>query len=197
MRVLRKAVRNSVSACAGALFAATMMAGCATSELADSPNLLSAEASGRVYRLAAGDKIKIDVRGESELSGSFEIDESGSVALPMIGPTAAQGRTIDEFRRDVSRQLADGFLKRPVVTVKLENERPVFIHGAVKNAGAVPFRIGLTFREAVALAGGYTASADAKYLVVGRQGQEDLAVRMPSDDRVLPGDRIRVPGGYF
>ena len=48
-------------------------------------------------RLQAGDWIKVTVYGEPSLSGDFQIDPTGSVLLPLAGPTKAAGVTPAEL----------------------------------------------------------------------------------------------------
>ncbi len=41
------------------------------------------------YQLGAGDKLKITIFDEPDLSGEFELDGAGGVALPLIGQMQA------------------------------------------------------------------------------------------------------------
>src|SRR5688500_7639109 len=50
------------------------------------------------YRLGAGDKIRILVFSETELSGEFVVGSSGAVDMPLIGAVDAQGATVREFQ---------------------------------------------------------------------------------------------------
>ena len=67
----------------------------------------------------------------------------------------------------------------------------------VKNGGEFQFKNGVSLRDAVAMAGGYTYRADQSYIYIGREGEADVAVRMPTDVPVLPGDNIRIPERFF
>src|SRR3546814_10750183 len=44
------------------------------------------------YRLGSGDKLRVIVFGEQDLSGAFDVTGSGKVSLPLIGPVQASGR---------------------------------------------------------------------------------------------------------
>jgi len=67
-------------------------------------------------KLQAGDWIKVTVYGEASLSGDFQIDKTGTVMLPLAGPTKAAGLTsielADALTKDIARIRAD-----PKVTV--------------------------------------------------------------------------------
>jgi len=55
--------------------------------------------------------------------------------------------------------LLDGYLRRPEVTVNIDQFRPVYVRGAVNRPGAFPYQDGLTVEKAITLAGGLTELA--------------------------------------
>jgi protein involved in polysaccharide export with SLBB domain len=151
-----------------------------------------------VYRLVIGDKLRINVFGEAELSGSYEVDAGGFVPFPLIGNVRAAGLTLGEFQSVLRQKLSDGFLKRPRLTVDITNYRPIYVHGEVRSGGEHPFKMGLKLRDVVALAGGYTYRADEGYVIISRANQHgSFRVMLPSDIAVLPGDNIRIPERFF
>jgi protein involved in polysaccharide export with SLBB domain len=151
----------------------------------------------RVYRLGIGDKLKIVVFNEENLSGAVEVNGVGQVSMPLIGEVPAKGLALHEFRDQITRRLSDGYLKNPKVSVEMTNYRPIYVHGEVKNGGEFQYKNGLMLRDVVAMAGGYTYRADQTYLYIGREGEPDAAVKMPADIAVLPGDNIRIPERFF
>ncbi len=162
------------------------------------PNFATGQdALSRVYRLGIGDKLKITVFGEESLSGPVEVDAFGRVALPLAGDVPAKGLTIVQFREAVGKKLSDGFLKNPRITVEVTNYRSIYMHGEVKNGGEFPFKPGLTLRDAVALAGGYTYRADQSLMLIQREGDGIVRIPLPSDVPVLPGDNLQVPERFF
>lgn len=185
-----------------AFCAAATLAGCADG--GDVPELQIAQASGsaievsRIYRLGVGDKLKITVFGEQDLSGTYDVNATGNVSLPLIGDIVAKGRPIADFRTAVSKRLGDGYIKNPKVTVEVLAYRPIYVHGEVKQAGELAYKSGLKLRDAIAMAGGYTYRANQGYVLIIREGQSaEAKVRLPSDLDVLPGDNIRVPERLF
>ncbi len=149
------------------------------------------------YRLGTGDKIRVIVYGEEDLSGEFQVDGSGTVRLPLIGQVNAAGRTVRDFEGDVAAKLADGYLRSPRVSVEVTNYRPFFILGEVNKPGEYPYVNGMNVVTAVALAGGYTYRADESDVYVRRNGQPEKEV--PADERtqILPGDIVRVTERFF
>lgn len=186
--------------CAAAVFAAAAATACAAPNAITGPQFATREGKKpiqRVYRLGVGDKLKVTVFGEENLSGSFEVNALGQVSLPLIGEAPAKGQALHEFRDFVARRLSDGYLKNPKVTIEMLNYRPIYVHGEVKNGGEFGYKNGLSLRDVVAMAGGYTYRADQSYLFIGREGEPDIALKTPADTPVLPGDNIRIPERFF
>lgn len=151
------------------------------------------------YRINQGDKLKIAVFNEPDLTGEYEVNDRGQIGFPLIGAIQAEGISVDEFRGNLVGKLRQGFLRNPRVTVDVVNYRPVNVIGEVRNAGQYAYRPGLTVQDAVAMAGGYTYRANTSTVYVRRSDKPDeVTVRMDEGRvSVLPGDNIRVPERYF
>ena len=190
----------SVRVVAAVLLTAALVGACAGPAVVSGPEFLSGDRQKslqRVYRLGVGDKLKVTVFGEENLTGPLEVNALGQVSMPLIGELPAKGLAIIEFRDAIAKRLADGFLKNPKVSVEMTNYRPIYVHGEVKNGGEFQFKNGISLRDVVAMAGGYTYRADQSYIYIGREGEPDVAVGLPADVPVLPGDNIRVPERFF
>lgn len=148
------------------------------------------------YRLGSGDKLRIIVFAEEDLSGEFEVDGTGHVSLPLIGQIRARGRTLRSFENAVEEMLRDGYLLDPRVNAEVLNHRPFYIIGEVKEGGEYPFSIGMHVLNAIAMAGGYTYRANSSQVYITRQGQQHEFPATP-ETLVEPGDVIRVPERFF
>jgi protein involved in polysaccharide export with SLBB domain len=159
---------------------------------------IGAKPGTSAYRLDTGDKVKVTVYGEDDLSGEFPVDGSGFVRLPLIGQVRAAGLSLHQFEAAVAAQLANGYLVNPKVSIEVTNYRPFTILGEVNKPGEYPFESGMTVLNAVALGGGYTYRADKDNVYIRRKGSSD-EVKMPADDRtsVYPGDTVRVDERIF
>ncbi|NNJ74688.1 MAG: polysaccharide export protein [Anderseniella sp.] len=157
-----------------------------------------AAGSATAYQLGAGDKVKVNVFGEPDLSGEFLVGDNGRVDLPLIGAVQARGQTVTQFQNAVVARYSGGYLKDPKVSVSVLNYRPFFIQGEVGKGGEYPYKAGLTIQNAVAIAGGYTYRANTGKAFVRRAGQ-DQEVEIQTNQRVAinPGDIIRVPERFF
>ena len=158
----------------------------------------SAADDSAAYRLGTGDKLRVTVFGEKDLSGEFDVDDQGVVALPLIGPTKLAGKTISEAETQITQSYGKDYLVNPRVNVEVLNYRPFFILGEVKNPGSYPYVHGMTIVNAVALAGGYTPRAKRDHFLVKRAIKAGAGEQEVSEDAViLPGDVIRVPERFF
>ncbi len=182
------------------LTAGAIASGCSSPNVMSGPQFATRDTQkpiNRIYRISVGDKLKVSVFGEENLSGEFEVSALGNISMPLIGEMPAKGLAIHEFRESIARKLSDGYLKNPKVNVDILNYRPIFVHGEVKTGGEFAYKNGLGLRDAIAMAGGYTYRADQTYLYIGREGEPDVAVQTPADVPILPGDNIRIPERFF
>lgn len=198
--VLRRLLDLPIYVAAACLAVGMMTAGCSLPNAISGPQFTSQEGQKRlqrIYRLGIGDKLKVSVFGEENLSGQYEVNALGQVSLPLIGESPAKGLALHEFRDQILRRLSDGYIKNPKVTVEMLNYRPFYVQGEVKNGGEFQYKNGLSLRDAVAIAGGYSYRADQTYLFIGREGEPEVALKLPADVPVLPGDNIRIPERFF
>jgi protein involved in polysaccharide export with SLBB domain len=165
----------------------------------------AAQSNQPLYTLGAGDKLRVTVFGEKDLSGEFDIDGAGNVSLPLIGEVQAGNQSPRQLEEAIANRLKDGVLKEPKVTVDVLNYRPFYILGEVRQPGSYAYVNGISILKAVAMAGGFTYRADKRDIRVIRGAE---AARLPrnSDDRgervgqhtvVLPGDVITVTERFF
>ena len=151
-----------------------------------------------VYRMGAGDRLRVIVFGEEDLSGEFDVDGTGSISMPLIGEIRAKSLSLRQLERSISKKFLDGYLKNPRINVEVLNYRNFFILGEVKKPGGYPFVNGITILEAVALGGGYTYRAKKSEIMITRANSPNRNEKqVPETAVVLPGDTIRVPERFF
>ena len=150
------------------------------------------------YVLDSGDRLRVIVFGEEDLSGTFEIDGTGRIYMPLIGGVQIGNKTISGAQKEIATKLHPGYLKNPKISIEVTNYRDFYILGEVKSPGNLPYRNGLTVINAVALAGGYTGRASKENITVVRTKDPDQKeVRIGLEDVVLPGDILRVKQRLF
>lgn len=156
---------------------------------------LSTMAPATEYTLGSEDKIRLNVFGEEQLSGEFQVDSSGSVSLPLIGEVRAGGLTLRQFEAGVATKLKQGYLQDPKVSAEVVNFRPIYVIGEVKKPGQYPFVSNMTLQKAVALAEGYSYRANENTAEIVRGGKRFRADGPMTP--LMPGDEIRILERYF
>ncbi len=58
------------------------------------------------YRLSTDDELQIDISGVSETSYRLKISPQGVIRIPLVGPIAVNGLTIEQARRIITNKLA-------------------------------------------------------------------------------------------
>ncbi|ORE92488.1 succinoglycan export protein ExoF [Stappia sp. 22II-S9-Z10] len=121
------------------------------------------------------------------MTGEFAVEANGSVAFPVIGRVAVEGRTVSELSAAMTAALQDrlGIVDEIFVSLKVAEHAPFFVVGAVEAPGAFPFRPGLTAMQAIAVAGGVRRSQT----IFSRTDRD--AARALGDHRLLELERMK------
>jgi polysaccharide export outer membrane protein len=143
------------------------------------------------YLIGAKDVLAINVWNEPNLSGKFTVEADGSFTFPLIGRIKAAGFTLREFEADLKKRLGEGYLKRPQVSVAVEENRSqmVFVIGEVRQAGTYALTGHMTLIEALARAGSTTTSAGSEAIIVraspGKTAQGPVLPDQAKDAEVI------------
>jgi len=149
-------------------------------------------------RLAPGDKLRVTVFGEDRLSGEYQIDNAGSLSLPLAGTIQGAGLTKSELEEAITRELKSQYLRNPKVTVDVVSFRPFYVLGEVQKPGEYQFRSGLNVLSAIAIAGGPTYRANTSKVMIQRSASTEMTEHEQSPTvLVMPGDVVRVPERFF
>jgi polysaccharide export outer membrane protein len=161
---------------------------------------------GQGYRIAPLDTLTIKVFKLPDLSGDYEVDLTGQVALPLVGSVSAVDLTTAELDQRLTAKLGEKYLQNPDISVgvKSSTRRNVTVDGAVTRVGTFSVNGPMTLIQAVAQAGGPTQDANPRRVAIFRQigGQRqsaafDLtAIRRGEapDPAVFAGDIVIVDG---
>ncbi len=150
------------------------------------------------YKFGAGDKIKIQVLGEPDMTIETLVSDSGTISYPFLGAIKVQGMTAAELEKFVTDTLKGPYLVDPIVTVSLLQYRNFYVNGWVKIPGGYPFQPGMTVRKAIALAGGFNERADRENIVVVPGKTPDATpAKVTLSALVTPGDVITVKRSFF
>jgi polysaccharide export outer membrane protein len=157
-----------------------------------------AAVQAQVPKLEKGDKLRVTVFNEQQLSGEFVVDGTGSIAFPLLGEVAVAGLDERGVEQKLNQALSGRYLVNPKIAVEILSQRPFYILGEVVKAGEYPYRSGLNVVSAIALAGGYSPRAAVNYVLV-RRASASQQQELPVDPATLvyPGDMITVPERIF
>lgn len=157
------------------------------------------------YRLVPGDKLRIEVYRDAQLSQSLQVRPDGKITLPLIGDVPAEGRTSNELRDALVTSLKE-YNTNPVVTViVVETIPPVFyVMGEVNSPGTYPIKGQVSSLQALAMAGGFKDFANTKNISVLRKRGSGIQQTLKFNYKdalkgkgetiyLQPGDTIIVP----
>lgn len=159
---------------------ALALAGCASSRSEDvaynpegfvAPDAPTIETIAADYRIAPLDKLSINVFQVQQLSGEYQVDLTGRIAMPLVGSVDAVNLTTDELQAQLEQRLSVDYLKNPDVTVGIiaATGSNITVEGAVRRPGIYPNFGRMTLLQAMALGGGLDTTANEKRVFVFRQ----------------------------
>jgi len=154
--------------------------------------------AGGPYMLGPGDRLRIKVYNEPDLTGEYEVNSGGFISLPLVGQIKASGSTTSQLERAIVAKMKGQISQDPKVNIEIAAYAPFYIFGEVKKSGEYPYRPGLTVADAIATAGGLTYRANENKIYLRRAGVSvEEIVSLDMRVRVYPGDNIRVDERFF
>ncbi|HJT86281.1 MAG TPA: polysaccharide biosynthesis/export family protein [Bryobacteraceae bacterium] len=176
--------------------------------LANGPAATAANADmPRDYVIGEGDVLQVSVFGEPTASvQAVVVRPDGKISVPLLGDIQASGFTPTDLAKSLTEKLND-LIKAADVTIVVTqiNSKKVYIVGAVKKEGPIPYTYRMRVMQAISEAGGLTDYAKRKRIYVlrnengkSRQLPFDYAAvlkgqRMETNVELLPGDTLVVP----
>ena len=149
-----------------------------------------------------GDRIRLEVEGEPELSDEFPVRSGRIVELPIVGEMALAGVLRSELQEAVENHLSD-YIRSP--RVRTQALIRISVIGQVGDPGFYMVGAELPITDALTLAGGPTGNANLMAMRVERgsariwegESMETAVIRGRTLDQmnIQAGDRIVVPTG--
>jgi polysaccharide biosynthesis/export protein VpsN len=149
------------------------------------------------YRLSSGDKVRIAVFGEQDLTVTERVSARGTISYPLLGELSVQGLTPGQLEELVVSRLRGPYLVDPRVSVSIEEYRQFFVMGQVNKPGSYAYLPGLTVRKAITIAGGFTERASRTKVFIVSEGASNQERHVGQDDQIGPGDTLVVKESFF
>jgi polysaccharide biosynthesis/export protein len=159
------------------------------------------------YLIGSGDTLQIAIWKEPEASvPSVVVRPDGRITIPLIKEVEVAGLTPRQVEVTITAGMGK-FINDPNVTVVVAaiNSKKVYMIGAVKKEGTLPYTYGMTVMQALSEAGGLTDYAKRKKIYIlrsekGREYRLDFnyeevikGERMDQNAVLLPGDTVVIP----
>jgi polysaccharide biosynthesis/export protein len=130
----------------------------------------AAHAQTSQYRLAPGDTVEVTIAPLPERTSRAMVQSDGTISLPLAGSIPVEGLTPAELQsrleialasKPYRQRMADGreqtaLIQPGDVSASVSEYRPIYVSGDVLTPGAQPYRLLITVRQAIAVAGGFS-----------------------------------------
>lgn len=144
--------------------------------------------------LQPGDAVKLRIWREPDLSGEFQVDETGEVVFPKIGPVRVTGMATDSLKHLLIATYAS-VLRDPAIDITLL--RRVTVSGFVRTPGLYQVDPTMTIADVLALAGGAAPDGESNKVELMRDGRSVTdklsGYTQIGESPLRSGDQLYVP----
>ena len=87
------------------------------------------------YVIGPQDQLSITVFEEPSLTGKYRVENDGFFNFPFLERVRAAGRTLSGLQAEMTKLLADGFIRNPQVRVEIDQykSQTIFVTGEVRS----------------------------------------------------------------
>jgi len=164
------------------------------------------------YVVGVEDVLEVNILQPEKLTSQAAVSPDGSISLPYVGNVIVNGMTLNQIKDKVQAELANGYMKYPLVFVSLKesHSKKFFVYGNVAKPGSYALTEKTTVLNAIAIAGGlskYDPSSHVRVLRLNTKSGDyetidvDVGVAakgQSAQDIILsPGDTVTVSEGKF
>jgi polysaccharide biosynthesis/export protein len=142
------------------------------------------------YIIRPGDTLQVRVFNQEGMSTKAKVRNDGKITMPFLNDVLAAGSTPNVFAKNLQEKLKE-FIKVPVVTVSLEEARPISVSvlGEVARQGGYQIDTSTGLLQLLASAGGLTELAHKDRIFVLRREPNRARIRFSFDALARLDDR--------
>lgn len=144
------------------------------------------------YRIKPGDSLAIHVFDNPDLNQTVIVGPDGRFSFPLVGTVRAEGKSLAAVDAYLTERLRRNILE-PQVAVTLSQVAPrrIYVTGEVLAPGSFDVSEPVSVVQAISMAGGFTAFADRRHILVYNPARSRNARRVFDYDAFLAN-----PGAY-
>lgn len=134
------------------------------------------------YYVDLGDSLAIDVWRVPDLTRLVVVRPDGRISMPVVGDLHVLGLSLVQVKELLTQKFSE-YVWNPQVSISIQGfgGRKFIILGEVRSAGVYRFQQDLSLMEAIALAGGFTASSKrGKIMIIRGNIHKDPQVKLIS-----------------
>ena len=144
------------------------------------------------YLVQPGDILVISVWKEKDLQNEVIVRPDGGISFPLIGEIHAQGRSIEQLRKEITARIEKYIPDADVlVAAKQLQGNKVYVIGKVNRSGEFSMNRQINVIQALAIAGGMTQFANADDIIVIRRSKSDQQVFKFDYNEVEKGENLQ------
>ena len=123
------------------------------------------------YIVGPEDILKIQVWDNPDLDRTVQVSREGIFSFPFIRTVKADGLSVAQLEEELKNRLADGYLIKPHVTIKVDEykSKKVFVLGEVHKPGTYPLTGRTDLLDVISQAAGQTSEAGNEAVIIRPQ----------------------------
>ena len=147
-----------------------------------------ASAGSTEYRISHQDILQISVFQVNDLNNAVQVNQDGSITLPLVGKVQVAGRTTSEAEQIIAGKLRQKYLQSPQVSVSVKTYgKRITVSGEVKTPQVMPDDGNTTLSQAIAHAGGFSPLGNSQRVHIARSKDQHVQDEVYNLDDVQAG----------
>ena len=147
-----------------------------------------ASAGSTEYRISHQDILQISVFQVNDLNNAVQVNQDGSITLPLVGKVQVAGRTTSEAEQIIAGKLRQKYLQSPQVSVSVKTYgKRITVSGEVKTPQVMPDDGNTTLSQAIAHAGGFSPLGNSQRVHIARSKDQHVQDEIYNLDDVQAG----------